>query len=631
MVGITGWIDFSQPIGGPDDVIGSMAAGLGNGLDGDIVTRASANAGLALCAHKKMASTYFDDRIWAVVHGYPRWKDERYAALARDLGSARALADGYRDVGREILQKLGGPCSIAVIDLTERAALVTIDRMGVETMCYATPRPGVLVFGSRTDAVRGHPSATATISPQALYNYVQSFVVLAPLTIFKEQRKLQRGQYVEVRNGKADVGTYWDVAYKAHGPADEAQLMQATRDALRDGVARAIEGEDIGKVGAYLSGGLDSSTVSGFLKEVGGRSRTFTIGFNVEGFDETPFARMAAERFQTEHTEVFVKPSDVLDLIPHIGEIYDEPFGNASLVPAFYCAKKAKESGVELMLAGDGGDELFGGNKHYTDMLRIESYANIPAPLRSLLIEPVAAIPGLNRVGPVHKARRWIEQYRTPMPERMRDRGELDHWQIENIFEPDMLDGVNLAGDATIMDETYHATNSSAMLQRMLHLDLQIVLADNDLRKVGRMCELAGVRVRYPMLDEEVLEVSAQIPPNMMIPDLRLRDFYKRTFTGFLPDGIINKKKHGFFIPVITWLLEKGELHDYIQDCVGSFRNRGILLPGFLDDVTSHEKQAENHEFSAMALDLSFLELWMQKHVDRAPAKMRPAAGELGR
>ena len=181
------------------------------------------------------------------------------------------------------------------------------------------------------------------------------------------------------------------------------------------------------------------------------------------------------------------------------------------------------------------------------------------------------------------------------------------------------------------MDETYHATNSSAIPQRMLHLDLQTVLSDNDLRKVSRMCELAGVRVRYPMLDEEVLEASAQIPPDVMIPELRLRDFYKRTFTGFLPDGIINKKKHGFFIPVITWLLEKGDLHDYIQDCVASFRNRGILLPGFLDDVTSHEKQAENHEFSAMALDLSFLELWMQKHIDGASAKLRPAAGKLGR
>ncbi len=172
----------------------------------------------------------------------------------------------------------------------------------------------------------------------------------------------------------------------------------------------------------------------------------------------------------------------------------------------------------------------------------------------------------------------------------MRDRGELDHWEIESIFEPHMLDGVNLAGDATIMDETYHATNSPAILQRMLHLDLQTVLSDNDLRKVSRMCELAGVRVRYPMLDEEVIEVSAKIPPDMMMPGLRLRDFYKRTFTEFLPDGIINKKKHGFFIPVITWLIERGDLHDYIQDCVASFRKRDILLPAFLDDVTSSQE-----------------------------------------
>jgi asparagine synthase (glutamine-hydrolysing) len=247
------------------------------------------------------------------------------------------------------------------------------------------------------------------------------------------------------------------------------------------------------------------------------------------------------------------------------------------------------------------------------------------------VIEPIAmGIPGLDRFSPVGKVRRWIQRYRTPMPKRIRNPGDPDGWRVETIFEPHQLEGVDLDGDIAIVTDTYNATASSSMLQRMLHLDLQSVLADNDLRKVSRMCELAGVRVRYPMLDEEVLEVSGRIPPRVMIPGLKLRDFYKQAFTGFLPDGIINKKKHGFFMPAVTWLLEKGDLRDYIDSCVASFRDRGILRPDFIADITDHQKQKQDHGLAGVALDLSFLELWLQKHVDRAPAKTRPAAGKLG-
>ena len=619
MVGITGWIDFSRPLGAPEEIAKSMAQGLGNGLGGETVIRATPNAGLALCAHPKMASSYFGENRWAVIHGYPRWHDSALAEMACSVGHARALADGYARFGRDILKKLGGACSVVVVDLAERAALAAVDRVGVETMCYAMPSPGVLVFGSRTTAVALHPAVSSTLSHQAFYNFVQSFVIMAPITIFDEQRKLQRSEFVELRNGRVETGTYWETDYVDRGPADEAALMADTRQALRNGVARAIEGEDIAKVGAFLSGGLDSSTVSGLLKEVGGRARTFTIGFGVEGFDETPYARMAADRFQTEHTEIIVTPDDMLELMPQIGEIYDEPFANVSLIPAYCCAKRAKEAGVDLMLAGDGGDELFGGNEHYVEALRIEGYAKVPKVLRSCLIEPIAmGLPGLQWIKPIYKARRWIEQYRIPIVDRIHRLELPDDWTLTSIFEPEMLEGVKLDGDHLIQRAIFSSARSPAPLQRMLHLDMQVVLADNDLRKVSRMCELAGVRVRYPMLDDEVVDTAARIPPEVMIPGLKLRDFYKRTFGGFLPEGIINKKKHGFHLPALVWLMEDGKLRDCVLDCVASFGKRQIMTPAYLTEVANYRNQADNYDFAAMALDLAFLELWLEAHVDTA-------------
>lgn len=619
MVGIAGWIDFSRPLGAPEEIARSMAAGLGNGLGGDTVLRATPHAGLALCAHPKMASSYFGEELWAVIHGYPRWHDSSLAEAARAMGDARALADGYARFGRDVLKKLGGACSVAIVDLANRAVLAAVDRVGIETMCYASPSPGVLVFGTRTTAVARHPSVSSTLSNQAFYNYVQSFVIMAPVTIFDEQKKLQRSEFVELRNGRVDTGVYWETGYVSDGPVDEAALMADTRHALRNGVARTIEGEDIAKVGAFLSGGLDSSTVSGFLKEVGGRARTFTIGFGVEGFDETPYARMAADHFGTEHTEIIVTPDDMLELMPKIREVYDEPFANVSLIPAFCCAKRAQEAGVEVMLAGDGGDELFGGNEHYVNALRIESYAKLPKLLRTCLIEPIAmGVPGLSWIKPIYKARRWIEQFRIPIVDRIHPLYLPGDWTLTSIFEPGILDGVEREGDHVIQRAIFSSTRSPSPLQRMLNLDMQVVLADNDLRKVNRMCELAGVRVRYPMLDEDVIDTAARIPPDVMIPGLKLRDFYKRTFSNFLPDGIINKKKHGFHLPALVWMMDDGRLRDYVLDCLASFRKRHIMNATFLAEVANYRDHEDSYGIAGLALDLAFLELWLENHIDAA-------------
>ena len=176
--------------------------------------------------------------------------------------------------------------------------------------------------------------------------------------------------------------------------------------------------------------------------------------------------------------------------------------------------------------------------------------------------------------------------------------------------------------------EVYNSTDATSILHRMLHLDLQYVLADNDLRKVTRMCELAGVRVRYPMLDEEVVEVSGRVPANIMLPGLNLRQFYKNAFNEFLPTEIIHKEKHGFAMPTIVWLMDDGPFRDYVLDCLSTFRERGFLKPEFVDDIADYRSKDEAFHYGSVAWDIASLEMWLRAHIDAASAtaSARPAS-----
>ena len=465
-------------------------------------------------------------------------RQEQEGRLHRTCGCAVAAA--FRDRAEGLLDELFGGFVLAVVDRAAKTAFVAIDRFGIQPLCYATGSKGELVFGSTADAVRRHPHVDTTLRLQSLYDYFY-FIdrVPAPDTIYNEQRKLIPGQYLKFTQGRCEVETYWRMPYVEDSGRRYEQLAEELPDLLRRSVSRALEGEDVSRVAAFLSGGLDSSTVCGLLAEMSPeRARCFTIGFDMEGFDEAEYAAVAAKHFDMEHKIYYVTAQDELDALPKIAEIYDEPFANSSAIAAYFCALRARESGVDLMLAGDGGDELFAGNSRYLSDGVFDHYGKVPGFLRRAFIEPIVAGPwGDPPPALIRKARNYLYYAGMSVPQRLTLQNVYSTINADKIFTTDVLAQIDKDAPLVRAEEIFSSPESTSKLQRMMNFDLRITLADSDLRKVGRTCELAGVRVKYPFLDDEVANFTANIPSRLFNQGGELRAFYKRVFSGFLPAG----------------------------------------------------------------------------------------------
>ena len=294
---------------------------------------------------------------------------------------------------------------------------------------------------------------------------------------------------------------------------------------------------------------------------------TYSIGFGADGFDEMEYARLAARRFGASAHEYYLKPDDILEAIPLIASTYDEPFANDSAVPTYFCAKQAARDGVKIMLAGDGGDEIFGGNERYAKQMVFEHYGRLPVFLRNHLIEPaVNSIPGGDSLLPVRKLRSYIRQASIPLPERMESYNFIYRQPLNEMFEPEFLASVNPEIPKEMLRDAYFRADSEHPINRMLHLDLKFTLADNDLRKVSGMCEAAGIEVRYPLLNEALVNFSGRLPISYKIRGQRLRWFFKEALKDFLPREIITKTKHGFGLPFGVWALSHPPLRELVDD-----------------------------------------------------------------
>ena len=371
------------------------------------------------------------------------------------------------------------------------------------------------------------------------------------------------------------------------------------------------------RCGTFLSGGTDSSTITGLLGATSGApAQTFSIGFDAEGYDEMVYARIAARHFGAAQHEYYVTPGDVVDAIPRIADTYDQPFGNASAVPTYYCAKLAHDSGMSRMLGGDGGDELYGGNARYAKQRQFAFYERIPPFLRHGLIEPVAnRLPLTGQVALLRKARSYVAQASMPMPERYDSYNLLERLGAANVLTADFLAGIDTAAPARRLREIYGASDAQSLINRMLALDFQITLADNDLPKVTRMCELAKIDVAFPMLHDDVIDFSLRLPPGEKLRGNRLRHFFKEALKDFLPPEVIAKQKHGFGLPVGVWLQGREGLRTLAGDTLATLRGRQIVRADFIDRLLDEHLATHAGYYGTMVWILMMLELWFQRHL----------------
>jgi asparagine synthase (glutamine-hydrolysing) len=365
----------------------------------------------------------------------------------------------------------------------------------------------------------------------------------------------------------------------------------------------------------FLSGGTDSSTVAGMVGRVAGRpAHTYSIGFQAEGYDEMAFARIAAKHFKTEHHEYYVTPDDLVRSIPMVARHYDQPFGNSSALPAYYCAKVARDDGVTRMLAGDGGDELFGGNSRYAKQRVFGWYQHIPGVLRSGLIEPLIEGTPLGGLPGLRKARSYIGQAKVPMPDRLQMYNLLLRLGIQEVLTPEFLAQVDADGPAELQRQVWASAKADSELDRTLAYDWRFTLADSDLPKVRGTTSLAGVSVGFPFLDDALTAFSCTLTDAYKLKGLKLRWFFKEALRGFLPDEILTKKKQGFGLPFGVWATRHAPLKSLAVDSLRSLARRGIVRVEFITTLVDRRLPEYPGYYGEMVWILMMLEQWLQGH-----------------
>lgn len=551
--------------------------------------------------------------LLVALQGQPVWT--RDGRQTRDGADAEGLFAAYRARGPALLEDLRGRFALVIVDGDRRRVLLAVDPMGIERLCWAVAGEG-LAFGGSAEAVADFPPLRAPLRKQAIHDFLLLHMIPSPDTAYEGVYKLEPGTQLVFEDARASLRRYWNPNFSEHRDEPPEALESGLHSSLEAGVLRC---NPDARTGAFLSGGLDSSTVAGKLAKVGRQpARTFSIGFGVESHDELDYARISARHFGSDATEYNVTADDIVSSFDRIAAAYDEPFGNSSAVPTLFCAELAAKAGIDHLLAGDGGDELFGGNERYAKQKVFEAYGALPAWLRHSLLEPgVRHVPPEGGVMPLRKLRSYVEQARIPLPER------LEAWNLfyrtapSDVFEPEFASIIDPRRPIEAMAQVYGNVPPCTLLNRMMHYDWHYTLADSDLRKVITMCELAGVHVSFPMLDPEVIELSLRVPTSSKMEGRELRSFYKRAMRGFLPQEVLEKKKHGFGLPFGVWLKEHSPLRELIFGHLHRLGQRGIVRQSFLDRIVREQESGDSGYYGYAIWDFAMLEAWLAAHRPR--------------
>ncbi|WP_374403305.1 asparagine synthetase B [Niveibacterium sp.] len=533
----------------------------------------------------------------------------RNAALAADYAKAGpgALLAPLLNDASAFADELQGRFALLWIDL-DRAQLGCLnDRFSTHPLCWAT-EGSALALASRADWV---PLADRQIDPQGIFDYLYFHVIPAPRTIFRGVSRLEPGHLLDCGRSGVRNDQWWQPRFTQTPVGDVRALKARFVGAIRGAVER--ESANAGRVAAFLSGGTDSSTVIGMLREVSGsQPRGYSIGFDTAGYDEMEYARIAAKAYGVDHREYYITAQDLVSHIPAVAASYDQPFGNSSALPAYCLGLMAKADGYDKLLAGDGGDELFGGNARYAKQKVFELYQAIPAAVRSTLIEPIAGADWATRVPLLSKACSYVEQARMLPLARTEQYNLLQRLGQDSVLGQAFRSLADTDAPLQLRRRVWDGVRADTVLDHELGFDWRFTLADNDLPKVIGTTSLAGLDVGFPLLSEELIAIALTLPDAMKLKGFKLRWFFKEALRGFLPDEILTKKKHGFGLPFGHWALTDPALRALSRDSVQGLAERGILQAAFVDALFSKLLPTHPGYYGEMVWIGMMLEQWLR-------------------
>ncbi|TMK25267.1 MAG: asparagine synthase (glutamine-hydrolyzing), partial [Actinobacteria bacterium] len=467
---------------------------------------------------------------------------------------------------------------------------------------------------SELKALVEHPAIDRTLDLTALSRYLAHEYVPAPSSILRSIRKLPAGHWLTYTDGRLKVEPYWTVSFRADRTIDASEAVERLRGVLDLAVRQHLV-SDV-PLGVFLSGGIDSSTVAAFAaRHVGGRLKTFSIGFEDPSFDESAHARRVAQALGTDHHEEVLDARGARDLVERLPDLLDEPLGDASLIPTFLLSRFTRRS-VTVALSGDGGDELFAGYPTYQAHRFARVVELVPRWMWRRLVQPtVERLPvSLSNLSLDFKLKRFFEGMDYADVERHAVwLGSFTPAEQQELFTPDALGRMELPPSYAAFHEILASAPSAQGLERMLYLDLKGYLGEGVLTKTDRASMACSLEVRVPLLDRRVVELAAQLPMSLKLRGLKTKYILKRALADSLPPETLARPKKGFGIPLGHWF--RGALRPLVREVCGAdaIRRGGLFRPEAVERLLSeHESQRRDHRKKLYTL-LAF-QLWALRY-----------------
>ena len=573
--------------------------------------------------HQPLANE--NSSVWAAhngeIYNCPDLRDElkERGHIFKSNTDTEIFVHGYEEWGLDFVQKLRGMFATAVWDKIENRLVLVRDRLGIKPLYYTLLEDQTLVFGSELKTILVHPKVKRILEPQALDIFLTLEYIPAPYSIFKNIFKLPAGHQLVYQNGHVFIKKYWDLEPSSHKSLLSQQpntnsLKEELYDLLKESVKMRLL-SDV-PLGAFLSGGIDSSAIVGLMSELGQNPlKTFSIGFEDESYNELDYARGIAKKFDTEHHELMLRPQ-ALELTEQLVNHLDEPFGDFSIFPTFLVSKMAREH-VTVILSGDGGDEVFGGYEHYL----AQKMARLPLITASQkMIAPFIkrCPPSSKKKGAWNKLQRFNQGFSFHPALRhfrwMMFQSEQDKHSLYTEDFKKEIGGIRSLHKTEPFSQIFPQLEMYDSINGELFLDLKTYLVDDILVKVDRMSMASSLETRVPLIDHKIVEFLFRLPGQLKLHGRETKWLFKKTMERLLPQENIYRQKEGFSIPIKHWL--KTDLKDLMGDTLQEktiTQDNLFNYPAIKNMMDLHLAGRKN--FSHQLWALLIFEIWKEKYL----------------
>lgn len=600
---------------GPDDVGYYCAGSVGLGVRRLSIIDLSTG-------HQPIAN---EDGTIHVAHNGEIYNFEQLRAQLEQKGhvfqtrtDTEVIIHAYEEYGSACVEHFNGMFAFAVWDERRQRLLLARDRLGIKPLFYHVS-PHRLLFASELKAILAHPNVPRDINLLALDQFLALEYIPAPATIFEHIHKLPPGHLLLWEQGRVRTEQYWDIPV-APITLSEEECAEKLGELLEDAVRLRMIADV--PVGAFLSGGIDSSTIVSYMSRLSDVPvRTFSVGFDDASYNELPYARLVARQFETIHHEELIDPH-ISDIAANLVRHFDEPFADCSIFSTYLVSAAARGS-VKVVLSGDGGDEIFAGYDTYVAQ-RLATYYErwLPTALRERALPRLMQLipPQPQKKGLVNKAKRFIEGGAlSPALQHTRWMIFIPTVEKRQLYHPDVRHALNGAGAEASLKRFFGQNSGRDALAQQQYADIKTYLADDILAKVDRMSMAVSLEARVPLLDHRIVELALNLPPEMKLKGMETKAILRRTMAQTLPQEILERPKEGFSVPLKHWL--GNELRPLMTDLLShdSLRAHSYFNPDCVSRwVDEHITGRANHSHRLWALMV--FELWRRHTLQQSPA-----------